>query len=168
MQDSNRNPADKTEHKEKKDWFERFANQATHITGSNISFICACLIIVAWLITGPIFHFSDTWQLIINTGTTIVTFLMVFLIQKTQNKDSIVMQIKLNELIAASEKASNRLVDIEALTEEELIRVHKYYSHLAELTKNEKNLKKSHSIEDTNITQDDKDKLNRKFGGVSD
>ena len=150
--------------KEKKDWFETFANNATHITGSNIAFISACIIILAWIVTGPIFHFSDTWQLVINTGTTIVTFLMVFLIQKTQNKDSIVMQIKLNELIAASEKASNRIVDIEALTEEELMRLHEYYVTLAELTKKEKNRKKSHSIEDTSITKDQKEEIDEKFG----
>jgi low affinity Fe/Cu permease len=168
MQNLNKSDSPVLNEKEKKDWFESFANKATHIAGSTISFVSACILIVAWIITGPLFHFSDTWQLVINTGTTIITFLMVFLIQKTQNKDSIVMQIKLNELIAASEKASNRIVDIEALTEEELKRLHEYYSRLAEITKKEKNLKKSHSIEDTNIPDISHPKMNKKQGEVSD
>jgi low affinity Fe/Cu permease len=168
MQNSNKQAGNKKEIAEKKDWFETFANRATHIAGSTVAFVSACILILAWVITGPVFHFSDTWQLVINTGTTIITFLMVFLIQKTQNKDSIVMQIKLNELIAASEKASNRIVDIEALTEEELKPLHEYYSRLAELTKKEKNLKKSHSIEDTNITDTDIPKLSKRKGEVSD
>src|SRR5688572_32280926 len=100
--------------------FESLASKVTRVAGSTYAFLSACLIIVLWLVTGPIFHFSDTWQLIINTATTIITFLMVFLIQKTQNKDSMAIQIKLNELVAASEKASNRLVSVEDLTEAEL------------------------------------------------
>src|SRR5947209_3190354 len=92
---------------------ERFAAAATRWTGSTFAFLTAALIIAAWLITGPIFHFSDTWQLVINTGTTIVTFLMVFLIQRAQNKDSLALQIKLNELIAAIDGASNRLIAAE-------------------------------------------------------
>jgi len=158
MQDSIKSKENNTDERGKKNWFESFASKATHAAGSNFAFVTACIIILGWVVTGPIFHYSDTWQLVINTGTTIITFLMVFLIQKTQNKDAIVMQIKLNELIAASEKASNRIVDIEALTEQELIRLHEYYSRLAELTKKEKNLKKSHSIEDTSITRDEKNK----------
>ncbi|MFC7346737.1 low affinity iron permease family protein [Chryseobacterium zhengzhouense] len=88
--------------------FERFANWATKFTGSSYAFLAAVAIVVIWAVSGPVFHYSETWQLVINTGTTIITFLMVFLIQKSQNKDSKAIQIKLNELIAANEKASNR------------------------------------------------------------
>lgn len=100
--------------------FEKFSTQATKATGSPWAFIVASLVVITWAILGPIFNFSDTWQLVINTSTTIVTFLMVFLIQLSQNKDTIARQQKLNELITASTKASNRLVDVEDLTTEEL------------------------------------------------
>lgn len=106
------------------DIFERFSNWATKFTGSSYAFIGATLIVLVWAISGPIFKYSETWQLVINTGTTIITFLMVFLIQKAQNKDSKAIQIKLNELLAANEKASNRIVDIEDLTEKELDDLH--------------------------------------------
>ena len=128
-------------------FFEHFANKATHYTGSSSAFIFATAVILLWAITGPIFHYSENWQLVINTGTTIITFLMVFLIQKTQNKDSKAIQLKLNELIASSIKASNRMVDIEDLSEEELDDIHKYYAHLAALTKKEQDIKESHSHE---------------------
>jgi low affinity Fe/Cu permease len=108
----------------------------------------AALVVVAWLVTGPLFGFSDTWQLVINTGTTIVTFLMVFLIQRTQNKDSLAIQLKLNELVAAMAGASNRLIDVESLTEAELERLHHYYRRLAEMAKQEVDLQRSHSIEE--------------------
>ncbi|TXI97986.1 MAG: low affinity iron permease family protein [Chryseobacterium cucumeris] len=104
------------------------------MTGSPGAFITASLLVIVWAVCGPLFNYSETWQLVINTGTTIVTFLMVFLIQKTQNKDSKAIQIKLNELIASYEKASNRLVDIEDLTEEELDKLHKYYEKLGQLS----------------------------------
>jgi low affinity Fe/Cu permease len=103
--------------KQKKNFFERFSNWATAATGSSVAFIIAISVIVIWLATGPVAKYSDTWQLIINTGTTIVTFLMVFLIQKSQNKDSKAIHLKLNELLAAHAGASNRMVDIEDLTE---------------------------------------------------
>lgn len=148
-------------------WFETFASKATKATGSNIAFIIACFVIVIWSLTGPIFHYSDTWQLVINTGTTIITFLMVFLIQKTQNKDAIAIQIKLNELVAANEKASNRIVSIEDLAEEELVRLNEYYTRLAEITKKEKNQKISHSIEDTIILKDEKKKLQKKIYNIT-
>ena len=99
-----------------------------------------------------IFNYSETWQLIINTGTTIITFLMVFLIQKSQNKDSKAIQLKLNELIAASKDASNRMVDIEDLTEKELDQLHQYFVTLAQMTKNEINIHQSHSIDAANKT----------------
>lgn len=127
--------------------FERFANTVTIITGSSFAFLAALAIILAWAITGPLFDFSETWQLIINTGTTIITFLMVFLIQKTQNKDNKAVQLKLNELIAASEKASNRMVDIENLTEEELDKLHQFYQKLSALAEKQRDIHSSHSID---------------------
>lgn len=133
--------------KKNNNFFERFANKMTSFTGSSTAFIVAFSIIILWAISGPLFNFSETWQLVINTGTTIITFLMVFLIQKTQNKDSKAIQLKLNELIAASEKASNRMVDIEDLTEEELDKLHKYYEKLSELAGKENNIHQSHSID---------------------
>ncbi|MCD6062822.1 MAG: low affinity iron permease family protein [Flavipsychrobacter sp.] len=99
--------------------FDNFSNKVTKATGSPIAFLVALAVILAWGVTGTIFGFSDTWQLIINTGTTIVTFLMVFIIQQSQNKDTIALHLKLNELIAASKNASNRLIDSEDLTEGE-------------------------------------------------
>jgi len=127
--------------------FERFANAATTFTGSSAAFIAATAIVVIWAFSGPIFNYSETWQLVINTGTTIITFLMVFLIQKAQNKDGKAIQLKLNELIAAHEHASNRMVDIEDLTERELDQLHKFYVTLAELAKKESDIHFSHSID---------------------
>lgn len=101
-----------------------------------------------WLATGPIFHFSDTWQLVINTGTTVVTFLMVFLIQHAQNKDTRAIELKLNELVAAMPGASNRLVDIESLSEEELDTLHRYYRKLVTMAKKDAELTQSHSVEE--------------------
>jgi low affinity Fe/Cu permease len=127
---------------------EKFAIRVTKITGSTSAFIAAFVLVLVWAATGPIFHYSETWQLVINTGTTIITFLMVFLIQKAQNKDSLAIQLKLNELVAAHEFASNRLVDIENIPEEELKIIQKYYSRLSELTKNDETLQQSHSIDE--------------------
>lgn len=127
--------------------FERFANAATKFTGSSPAFIGAAAIVVLWAVTGPLFNYSETWQLVINTGTTIITFLMVFLIQKAQNKDGKAIQLKLNELIAAHERASNRMVDIEDLTETELDQLHKFYVTLAKLSKKENDIHYSHSID---------------------
>src|SRR5882724_9474886 len=93
-------------------FFDQMATKVTKASGKPSTFIMACLLIILWAITGPLFHYSDTWQLVINTSTTIITFLMVFIIQQTQNKDTIALQIKLNELIAAS-GASNRLINVE-------------------------------------------------------
>lgn len=128
-------------------FFEKFANAATKFTGSSPAFIGAALIVVAWALSGPIFDYSETWQLVINTGTTIITFLMVFLIQKAQNKDSKAIQLKLNELIAANEFASNRMVDIEDLTEDELDQLHKFYVKLSDLAEKENDIHNSHSID---------------------
>ena len=129
-------------------FFEKLAAYITRATGSTPAFIIALLLVLAWGATGPIFHYSQTWQLVINTGTTIITFLMVFLIQKTQNKDSLAIQLKLNELIAAHEFASNRLVNVEGMTEEELKVIQKYYAHLSQFAKTEETLQKSHSIDE--------------------
>lgn len=138
----------------KKNAFEKFAGIATSATGSTPAFIIALSTIIIWAVTGPIFKFSDTWQLVINTGTTIITFLMVFLIQKTQNKDSLAIQIKLNELVAATEKASNRIIDVEDLSEDELKVLNKFYSKLAEMSKQDINLHTSHSIEEAMDTHE--------------
>src|SRR4051794_19295637 len=93
-------------------WFNQFSHYITKATGKPAAFILAFVIIIVWAISGPIFHFSDTWQLVINTGTTIITFLMVFVIQQSQNKDTLAIHLKLNELIAANKYASNRLVNV--------------------------------------------------------
>lgn len=130
-----------------KNLFEKFSNWATNFTGSSYAFIGATSIVVIWAICGPVFDYSETWQLIINTGTTIITFLMVFLIQKAQNKDSKAIQLKLNELIAASRQASNRMVDIEDLTEKELDQLHQYFVKIAELSKQAENIHKCYSID---------------------
>ena len=131
-----------------KNIFERISQRITYFTGSTTAFMIAFLIIIGWLATGPIFRFSDTWQLIINTGTTIVTFLMVFLIQRAQNKDALCVQLKLNELVAAVKGASNRLIDIEDMSEKDLQILHEHYKKLAEMAKKFRDLKKSHSIEE--------------------
>jgi low affinity Fe/Cu permease len=128
--------------------FEKLAHASTHFSGTTSAFIIALSIIIVWLITGPFFHFSDTWQLVINTGTTIVTFLMVFLIQRMQNKDSKAIHLKLNELVAALKGPSNRLIDAEDFTEQELEILSRYYKKLAEMSKKEKDLSASHSIEE--------------------
>ncbi len=128
--------------------FDRFSTRVTKITGSPTAFVIAFLIVVIWAITGPVFHFSDTWQLVINTGTTIITFLMVFLIQQSQNKDTLALQLKLNELIAANHAASNRLINVEDITEEELKTLKNFYIKLAMLSKKEKDLFSTHSIDE--------------------
>ncbi len=128
--------------------FDRFSYKITKATGTPFAFILAALVIVVWALTGPIFKFSDTWQLVINTGTTVITFLMVFIIQQSQNKDTLAIQLKLNELIAANKSASNRLIDIEDLTEGELELIKKFYVHLSELSHKEKDIFASHSIDE--------------------
>ena len=127
---------------------ERFSHQATKATGTSLAFVVAAAVILIWAITGPVFGFSDTWQLVINTGTTIVTFLMVFLIQRTQNKDALAIHLKLNEIVAALEGASNRLIDVEDLTEPEIEALHKYYMRLIELARKDDVLTTTHSIEE--------------------
>ena len=113
------------------DIFTGVSNWVSKKTGYPMAFILACIVILAWLITGPIFHFSDTWQLVINTGTTIVTFLMVFLIQSTQNRDTMALQLKLDELIYVTKRAHNALLDIEELSDKELDLIRKNYKIIA-------------------------------------
>jgi len=127
---------------------ERFSHQATLWAGSTWAFMIALAVLIVWGFTGPIFSFSDTWQLIINTGTTIVTFLMVFLIQRSQNKESEAVQIKLNEILAAMEGASNRLINIEDMSEEEIHRLHACYQKLATAAREAGELCATHTIEE--------------------
>src|SRR5215468_9982725 len=115
--------------------FARFARWVERQVGRSSTFVLAIAVILVWLASGPIFGWSDTWQLVINTGTTIVTFLMVFLIQRGQNKESMAIQLKLNELVASAKGASNRLINIEDLTEEEVRTLHQHYCRLVELSK---------------------------------
>ncbi len=126
----------------------RLSGAVTEWVGGTIAFAAALLLIVLWLVLGPVFHFSDTWQLVINTTTTIVTFLMVFLIQRAQNKDARAASLKLNELIASIEGASNRLVDVEDLSEEELATLHQHFRRLVEMSKRDSSLMRSHSVEE--------------------
>ncbi len=127
---------------------ERASRTVTQWSGSAWAFSTAALIIVIWLVTGPLFHFSDTWQLVINTGTTIVTFLMVFLIQRSQNKESLAVQLKLNEIVAALAGASNRLIDVEALDEAELQQLHHFYRTLSHMAKSDEDFGQSRSVEE--------------------
>ncbi len=133
------------------DRFDSFATKSTYFLGSSAAFSIAFLIIIIWVISGPVFKFSDTWQLVINTSTTIVTFLMVFLIQRSQNKESLAVQLKLNELVASSKDASNRLIDVEDLSQDELEVLHKYFIKLARRSKADHDIKETHSIEDEEI-----------------
>ncbi len=128
--------------------FENLAIALTKFTGSTSAFTIALLVVTVWAVTGPVFNYSEGWQLVINTGTTIITFLMVFLIQRAQNKDSLAVQLKLNELIAATAGASNRLVDVEDMTEKDLKILKEHYLKLAKLIEKEYDIGKSHSIEE--------------------
>lgn len=144
--------------------FEKISGKITRGTGSPIAFVLAVGLIIAWLVSGPLFGFSDTWQLIINTSTTIVTFLMVFVIQQSQNKDTMALQLKLNELIACNEKASNRLIDVEDLTEEELQQIKKFYIKLSRLAEKEVDLRSSHSLEEATTIHEHKKSNKTKAG----
>ncbi len=142
-------------------FFENFANRVTKTTGKPYTFIVAVFVIIAWAITGPIFHYSDTWQLVINTGTTIITFLMVFVIQHSQNKDTTAVQLKLNELIAANPNTSNRLIGVEELSDEELETLKKFYIKLADLAKKETDIHSTHSIDEAKFSHENKTKLTK-------
>ncbi|MCC6991319.1 MAG: low affinity iron permease family protein [Acidobacteria bacterium] len=127
---------------------EQLAERVTQWTGGNFGFATAAGIVIVWGALGPVFGYSDTWQLVINTGTTVVTFLMVFLIQRAQNKDALAIHLKLNELVAAVQGASNRLIDVEALSEEELHVLRQHYHELANLSRAETDTTRSHSIDE--------------------
>ncbi|RTY95259.1 low affinity iron permease family protein [Flavobacterium sp. GT3R68] len=143
-------------------FFDRFSSKVSKATGSTPAFLCALGVVLVWAATGPFFDYSETWQLVINTGTTIITFLMVFVIQKAQNKDSLAVQLKLNELVASHEYASNRLVDVEDLTEEEMQVLQKYYVMLSRLSKKEDSLRISHSIDEAEeLNMIKKEKINK-------
>jgi low affinity Fe/Cu permease len=128
--------------------FDRFASHVTRYAGSPAAFVLAVVIVVAWACTGPLFGFSDTWQIVINTGTTIVTFLMVFLIQQSQNKDSEALHLKLNELLASHRAASNRLVAVEELDQRDLDTLKAFYCQLAELARRDGDISETHSLLD--------------------
>ena len=129
-------------------FYDKAAGAVTKAVGKPIATIIAILIIVIWGLTGSLFNYSDTWQLVINTGTTIITFIMVFIIQQTQNKDTMALHLKLNELIASSTQASNRLIDSEDLTEEELEEIKKFYIRLSGLAKKHNTLYSTHSLDE--------------------
>ena len=130
---------------------ERVALAVTSWAGSSWAFALAVGTVVIWAVTGPLFHFSDTWQLVINTGTTIVTFLMVFLIQRSQNKDSRAIHLKLNEIVAGVEGASNRLINVEDLTEAQVRQLHERYEQVARMAVNDRGPTASHTVEETVI-----------------
>jgi low affinity Fe/Cu permease len=131
--------------------FDRFAGSVTRLAGSSWAFTVAVASVAVWAAVGPAFRFSEDWQMVINTGTTIVTFLMVFLIQQSQNKDSLAVHIKLNELLASQESASNHLVAVEDLDEADLATLRTFYCKLAALAKEEANVSQSHSLDDARI-----------------
>jgi len=144
--------------------FEEFALRVAKASGSSYAFFTALTIIILWLLTGPLFGYSDTWQLVINTGTTIITFLMVFLIQKNQNIDALSFKLKLNELIASQKKASNRLLDVEDLSEEEMEILLKFYILLSKKAEKEMSLQESHSIEEAEFLHSKKKGKSKKTG----
>ena len=143
--------------------FEKISNTITTYSSSSPVFLGAVSFILLWAASGPMFHFSNTWLLIVNTATSIITFLMVFLIQKSQNKESIAVQLKLNELIAANNSASNRMLNIQDLSEDELNTLYEHYRTLVELTQKAKSNTKSHSIEDAidSTVEEIKEDLNK-------
>ncbi len=136
--------------------FEALSEMVTRWAGSSGAFATALGVIVLWGLLGPVFRYSDTWQLVINTGTTVITFLMVFLIQRSQNKDALAIHLKLNELVAAVTGASNRLIDVEALSEDELRILGRYYEELAELARTETDVARSHSVEEARSNHEEK------------
>jgi low affinity Fe/Cu permease len=149
-------------------FFNKISGWITRKTGSPVASISAFVVIILWAISGPLFNFSDTWQLVINTSTTIITFLMVFIIQQSQNKDTAAIQMKLNELIACNEKASNRLVDIEDLTEEEILLMKNFYIKLAEKAQEETNLHTSHSLDEIDTWHSQKQRTVSKKNSVDE
>jgi low affinity Fe/Cu permease len=149
-------PGERKHHNNLNQFFNHFSTSITKITGGMYAFIFALIIVIVWAFTGPVFHYSDTWQLVINTGTTIVTFLMVFIIQHSQNKDTIALQLKLNELIAAS-KASNKLISVENLSDEDLEKYNEFYSRVSIKAREGMNQKVSVDDAPINIDTDNVD-----------
>ena len=141
--------------------FDHFSTIVTKVTGKPVTFIIAFVIIIVWAVSGPIFKFSDTWQLVINTGTTIITFLMVFVIQQSANKDTMAVHLKLNELIAATKGASNRLIDVEDLTPTELDTLKKFYVTLSKLAEKENDISCTHTIEEAEDLHHEKIQTNK-------
>src|SRR5262245_4330045 len=127
---------------------ERFAKYAAKWAGSSSAFAIAVAVVLVWAALGPHFRYSDTWQLVVNTGTTVVTFIMVFLIQRSQNKDALAIQLKLNELVAAIQGASNRMISVEELSEEDLQTLEEHYRALSKMASKESKLTESHSVEE--------------------
>jgi low affinity Fe/Cu permease len=144
---------------------EELAHRATEWTGGSWAFGVALATILIWAITGPVFRFSDTWQLVINTGTTVITFLMVFLIQRSQNKDSRAVHLKLNEIVAALQGASNRLINVEDLTETEIRLLHEHYQQLVTMAKRDVSLTVSHSVEEAEQRHRSKTRLRKPAAG---
>jgi low affinity Fe/Cu permease len=140
---------------------ERFARRATAWTGTSAAFALAVLTILVWALTEPLFKSFDTWQLVINTGTTIITFLMVFLLQRSQNKDSVAIHLKLNELVAAVEGASNRLINVEEQSEDVVAVRKRHYDRLIELARRDEKLTECHSIEEAAQRHNAKHNRNR-------
>lgn len=151
-------------HQTLSDRFEALSTSVTRWTGSSAAFGTALGIVLVWALLGPVFDYSDTWQLVINTGTTVVTFLMVFLIQRSQNKDALAIHLKLNELVAALQGASNRLIEVEDLTERELMVLRRHYRELARLAKDETDLGHSHSVEEARQRHTRKARVSAKSG----
>lgn len=139
--------------------FDRFASRVTAGVGSPWAFALALLSVLMWGFTGPMFHFSETWQMVVNTGTTIITFLMVFLIQQSQNKDALAVHIKLNELLAAHERTSNRVVAVEDMDEADLATLRAFYCKLAERAARDGGIKESHSLDEAEELHERKSKL---------
>jgi low affinity Fe/Cu permease len=148
-------------------WCENLSSSAVAWTGSTTAFVAAIGSILLWLLTGPLFGFSDTWQLVMNTATSIVTFMMVFLIQRSQNKESLAVQLKLNELVAAMQGASNHLIDVESLSEEELKVLHDHFRRLVEMSRKDEDLGKSHSVDEANQRHSFKERARRQAGQTS-
>ena len=141
--------------------FENVALMLTKFSGGTVAFIIAFGCVLVWAATGPVFNYSESWQLVINTGTTIITFLMVFLIQRAQNKDSLAIQLKLNELIGAVQGASNRLIDAEDMSEKELNTLKRHYAKLSNLVEKDIDLQQSHSIEEAELKHKQKLQLKK-------
>jgi low affinity Fe/Cu permease len=147
-------------------FIEKWSSKITQGAGSSIALVLACMLVLIWSLSGLIFHYSQNWALIMGTGSNVVTFLMVFLIQKSQNKHSLSIQLKLNELVAANELASNRLVNVEGMTEEELKIIQKYYSKLSDFAKKQDNLQESHSIDEMHLEHEIKKEMENELTQV--